>query len=130
MNRGGITNQVIHPFSENSITMIYHRWKNDPNKPLWEKKTEGGLRLRNNLERIKPGQRIRATREELGRHIGEFELIETPKSKSKKTSSSTRSSKPKFDPEMIREDQNPSKETTKKSDSKDESMGSSTDVEK
>jgi len=48
------------------------------NKPLWKKVTHGGLRLRQNRERIKPGQRIRATREELGRFIGEFELIETP----------------------------------------------------
>lgn len=56
------------------------RWKNDSNKPLWKKKVNTpGRRMRENLARIKPGQQIRATKEELGRWIGEFELIEEKK---------------------------------------------------
>ena len=46
-------------------------------KPLWMKKTRGVLVLRKpTMLRIKPKQRFRATPEELGRFLDEFELLE------------------------------------------------------
>jgi hypothetical protein len=52
-------------------------WSNDLSKPLYRKLPgTGGLRLRKPLRRIKPGEKIRITAEELGRFINEFELLE------------------------------------------------------
>lgn len=52
-------------------------WKNDPQKPLWRKRKTGiGVRLTPETRRIKDNERIRATREELGSDIEQFELIE------------------------------------------------------
>lgn len=57
-------------------------WQQDLDKPLYRKLPgTGGLRLRKPLRRIKPGERIRITAEELGKYIKEFELLEDPKKK-------------------------------------------------
>lgn len=45
--------------------------------PLWKKKTPGVLIITAPIRmRLKPKQEFRATPEELGRHIGDFELLE------------------------------------------------------
>jgi len=60
-------------------------WENDLSKPLYRKLPgTGGLRLRKPMRRIKPGQRVRITAEELGKYIKEFELLEDPKVEKKK----------------------------------------------
>jgi len=53
---------------------------NDLSKPLYQKLLgTGGLRLRNPLRRIKPGEYIRISPEELGKYLKEFKLVEGPK---------------------------------------------------
>ena len=55
-------------------------WNNDLSKPLYRKfPGTGGLRLRNPMRRVKPGEKIRITAEELGKYIHEFELLEDSK---------------------------------------------------
>ena len=44
-------------------------------KPLWVKKTGGFLRLQNGGRRVKPNEKIYATRAELGRYLNQFELL-------------------------------------------------------
>jgi len=52
------------------------RTKKESSKPLYRKITRGTLHLRDkDNHRIKPKQEIRATPEELGKWIDEFELI-------------------------------------------------------
>jgi hypothetical protein len=52
----------------------------DTRKPLYRKRPgTGGLRLRKPSRRIKPGEFIRITPEELGKFITEFELVEDVK---------------------------------------------------
>ena len=49
----------------------------DKTKPLWRKTTRGSLYLAGKpRKRIKPNEKVRATEEELGKWIVEFELLD------------------------------------------------------
>ena len=49
----------------------------DTTKPLWKKITRGSLYLAGTpRKRIKPNERVRATEEELGKWVAEFELLD------------------------------------------------------